>query len=162
MQFTQSDAIALPQETGQCVLKRQPRDLHVLGGKRNRRSAHRNAKRVLWNLSQRRIPRVTLAKVLNADRSDRVELQQTGGRNPGLLLHLPNSCIVGRFTIFATAGDSLPDAIVGAPEDGVFEVNAFSPIRQYQDLKWCASHIARDLPRIRDLVCRLVATFGCC
>src|SRR5262249_45050701 len=53
----------------------------------------------------------------SANRSDGIELQQPCDRNPGLLLHLTNSCIVSRFMIFATAGDSLPDAIVGAPED---------------------------------------------
>jgi len=141
MQFPQSDAIALPQETGQCFLERQPRDFRVLRGKRNRRSVHRNAKRELWDLSQRGIPRVALAKVLDADRSDGIERQQRCSRDPGFLLHLANRGVVRRFVTFATAGDSLPDAVIGAPEDRIFEVNALSPIRQHEDLKWCASHI---------------------
>jgi hypothetical protein len=84
---------------------------------------------------------MTLAKVVNADRSDGVELQQRCGRSAGLFLYLANSCLVRRFMIVATAGDSLPDAIVGASEDGVFEVNGLSPIREHENLKWCASHI---------------------
>ena len=50
---------------------------------------------------------------------------------------------------FATAGDSLPDAVVGAPEDGVFDVNTLSPIRQHEDLKWCASHTRSVTFRMR-------------
>jgi hypothetical protein len=84
---------------------------------------------------------VTLAKVLNADRSDGVELQQPCGGNPGLFPRLANSCIAWRFTIFPTTGDSLPYVIVGALEDGIFEIPAhLPPVRQHEDLKRCASH----------------------
>ena len=94
---------------------------------------------------------MTLEKVFNADRSDGIERQQRGGRNPRLLLQLTNRGIVGRFMIFAAAGDSLPDTLVGAPENGVFELNASSPIRQHEDLKWCASHTDRGVPAARVL-----------
>src|SRR5262249_39910842 len=96
------------------------------------------------------IPGITLAKVLNADHSNDAEWQQLVRRHPGLLPYLANRSLAGRFTIVPTAGDALPEAVVGASEDGVFEMSAgISPIQQHENLKWCARHHHYLRPRRR-------------
>ena len=61
---------------------------------------------------QRRIPRVPITYVLNADRSNPSKLQpRVRGRNPGLIAHLANRGVASSFVILTDAGG----AIGGSP-----------------------------------------------
>jgi hypothetical protein len=91
------------------------------------------------------VPHVVFFIERNRDGAGGAQPDEVGaGRLSRFLMQFPLRGVFRRFSALAAAGDPLPDAGIGAPEEGVLEC-ARSGLykREHEDVERCSGH---DLP----------------